>query len=83
LADVMDVPTITGDIVLEWQKRGENRPTFVFCVNRKHAQHVCERFVEAGAAAEYLDGNTPDDERRRIFAGSDPARRMFYATSAC
>jgi DNA repair protein RadD len=68
LADVMDVPTITGDIVLEWQKRGENRPTFVFCVNRKHAQHVCERFVEAGAAAEYLDGNTPDDERRRIFA---------------
>jgi DNA repair protein RadD len=68
LADVMDVPTITGDIVLEWQRRGENRPTFVFCVNRKHAQHVCERFVEAGAAAEYLDGNTPDDERRRIFA---------------
>jgi DNA repair protein RadD len=68
LADVMDVPTITGDIVLEWQRRGENRPTFVFCINRKHAQHVCERFVEAGAVAEYLDGNTPDDERRRIFA---------------
>jgi DNA repair protein RadD len=68
LADVMDVPAITGDIMLEWQKRGENRPTFVFCVNRKHAQHVCERFVETGVAAEYLDGNTPDDERRRIFA---------------
>jgi DNA repair protein RadD len=67
LADVMDAPTITGDIVLEWQKRGEDRPTFVFCVGRAHAQHVCERFVEAGAAAEYLDGNTPDDERRDIF----------------
>jgi DNA repair protein RadD len=68
LADVMDVPKITGDIILEWQTRGENRPTFVFCVNRAHAQHVCERFVEAGIAAEYLDGNTPDDERRNIFA---------------
>jgi DNA repair protein RadD len=68
LADVMDVPTITGDITLEWETRGENRPTFEFCINRLHAQHIGERFVEAGIAAEYLDGNTPDDERRRIFA---------------
>ena len=79
LADAMDTASITGDIVETWLKRGENRPTIAFCVNRRHAQHVCERFLEAGVAAEYIDGETPsgDDSydpdpegqtRRDIFA---------------
>ena len=58
----MDTAEITGDIVEEWLKRGENRPTIAFCVNRRHAQHVCERFVEAGVAAEYIDGETPSGD---------------------
>ena len=79
LADAMDTASITGDIIAEWLRRGENRPTIAFCVNRRHAQHVCERFLEAGVAAEYIDGETPsgDDSydpdpegqtRRDIFA---------------
>ncbi len=63
LGDVMDVPSITGDIVSTWLQRGENRPTLCYCVNRKHAQHVCERFLEAGVAAEYMDGKTPPEDR--------------------
>lgn len=67
LADAMDRPAITGDIVDTWLKRGENRPTFVFCVNRRHAQHVAETFVEVGVACEYMDGTTPREEREAIF----------------
>jgi DNA repair protein RadD len=62
LANAMDTPSITGDIIAEWLKRGEDRPTIAFCVNRRHAQHVCERFVEAGVAAEYMDCDTPSGD---------------------
>ena len=58
---------MTGDIVDTWLKRGEGRPTFCFCVNRRHAQHVAERFVEAGVAAEYMDGATSREDREAIF----------------
>ena len=84
LAEAMDVPTLTGDIVETWLKRAENRPTFVFCVNRRHAQHVTERFLEVGVAAEYMDGTT-DRARtvRRPSLASGPATRRSSAMSAC
>lgn len=66
--DAMDLPQITGDIVETWLKRGENQPSLCYCVNRKHARHVCERFNEAGVPAEYLDGNTPREDREATFA---------------
>jgi DNA repair protein RadD len=67
LADAMDRPAITGDIVETWLKRGEDRPTIAFAVNRKHAQHVAERFESAGVAVEYLDGETSREDREGIF----------------
>ena len=67
LAEVCDTPKLVGDIVATWIERAENRPTFTFCVNRRHAQHVAERFVEAAIAAEYMDGLTPRAEREMIF----------------
>jgi superfamily II DNA or RNA helicase len=67
LATAMDRPAITGDIVQTWLQRGENRPTISFCVNRRHAQHVCERFVEAGVAAEYADCDTEREDREKMF----------------
>jgi DNA repair protein RadD len=68
LSDAMDKASITGDIVDTWLKRGEGRSSFCFCVNRRHALHVAERFLEAGVAAEYMDGNTPREEREAIFS---------------
>jgi DNA repair protein RadD len=67
LAEAMDRAVVTGDIVHTWLKRGEGRSTFCFCVNRRHAQHVVERFVEAGVAAEYMDGDTSREDREAIF----------------
>jgi DNA repair protein RadD len=68
LGDAMDKPAITGDIISTWLSRGENRPTIAFCVNRRHAQHVCERFLEAGTAAEYADCDTERKDREAMFA---------------
>jgi superfamily II DNA or RNA helicase len=67
LAVAMDRPAITGDIVDTWLRRGEGRSTFCFCVNRRHAQHIAERFIESGVVAEYMDGTTPREEREATF----------------
>jgi DNA repair protein RadD len=84
LADAMDTVEITGDIVAEWLKRGEGRPTIAFCVNRRHAQHVCERFVEAGVAAEYIDGETPSgDDSYDPDPEGQTRRDMFARFKSC
>jgi superfamily II DNA or RNA helicase len=67
LAAAMDKAAITGDIVETWLKRGEGRSTFCFCVNRRHAEHIAERFLEAGVVAEYMDGTTLREDREAIF----------------
>jgi DNA repair protein RadD len=67
LGSVMDDAVLVGDVVKTWLEKGENRPTFLFAVNCDHARHLYERFVEAGVGAAYLDGDTPDVERKEIF----------------
>jgi DNA repair protein RadD len=67
LSDAMDVPKITGDIVKTWQEKGEDRQTLCYCVDRKHAAHVCEWFIEQGIAAEYMDFKTSREDREAIF----------------
>jgi DNA repair protein RadD len=67
LAVAMDKPVLVGDVIETWIKLGENRQTFCFCVNRNHAKHITERFLEVGVAAEYMDGHTPREARLAIF----------------
>jgi DNA repair protein RadD len=67
LGEAVDKPKIIGDIVETWIKRGDDRPTFCFCVNRAHARHISERFIESGIAAEYMDGQTPREQRNETF----------------
>jgi superfamily II DNA or RNA helicase len=67
LGVAMDKAKLVGDAIDTWLKRGENRSTICFGVNRAHAEHLCQRFVEAGVAAEYMDGKTTREERERTF----------------
>ncbi|MEK4034258.1 DEAD/DEAH box helicase [Methylocystis sp. IM3] len=66
LAEAVNTKQLVGDIVSTWLKLGENLQTIAFCVDRAHAKHVQERFVEAGIACEYLDCFTSDLDRRAI-----------------
>jgi DNA repair protein RadD len=63
----MDNDGLIGDVVKQWKRLGEDRPTFCFCVNRAHGKHVNACFVGAGVASEYMDANTPAFEREEIF----------------
>jgi superfamily II DNA or RNA helicase len=67
LGAAMDRPVLVGDIVATWLKLGENRSTLCYCVNREHAKHITERFLEAGVSAEYMDGETPREARASTF----------------
>jgi DNA repair protein RadD len=58
---------LVGDVIQTWRERGQDRPTLVYGVNRAHAEHLKQRYEEAGVAAAYIDCNTDRVERERIF----------------
>lgn len=72
LADAMDKPSLTADVVETWRRMGEDRPTFVFAVSRAHAKHLQRQFEEAGIGCAYVDAYTDMDERESI-------RKRFHA----
>ena len=67
LAERCDTAKLVGDVIGEWLKRGEGRPTLAFAVNRKHAQHIQQQFLEVGVACEYVDAFVDRRERELIF----------------
>lgn len=66
LSDRMDKPQLVGEILHNWQRLAKDKQTVIFCCSRKHARHVHGEFVQAGYKAEYLDGETPTEERAEI-----------------
>jgi DNA repair protein RadD len=67
LAEACDKAALVGDVVETWLKRGEDRPTLCYAVNRVHAEHLQQRFLEAGVSAAYVDCYTDRQARERIF----------------
>ena len=64
----MDKPALVGDVIQTWlAQRSQNRPTLCYGVNRAHAEHLQQRFIEAGVTAEYIDCFTDRADRERIF----------------
>ncbi len=47
---------------------GPRRRTFIFASGIEHSLQICERFSAAGVRIAHVDGNTPEDDRRRIVA---------------
>jgi DNA repair protein RadD len=72
----MDKAPLVADIVSTWRKHGAGRPTLCFAVNRIHAQHMRDKFEEAGVACGYLDCFSKPAERievRQKFASGEYA----------
>jgi DNA repair protein RadD len=67
LSTVCDTSPLVANIVGTWQKRGEDRQTLLFAIDRKHAKHLEERFNESGITCEYVDGDVPMFERQDVF----------------
>ena len=58
---------LAGDLVRDWKQLAEGRPTVGFFPRRSHAKDAMLQLQEAGLRVEYVDGETDDDERRKIF----------------
>jgi superfamily II DNA or RNA helicase len=58
---------LAGDLVRDWRRLAEGRPTVGFFPRRSHAQDAMALLSQAGLRVEYVDGDTSDDDRIRIF----------------
>ena len=67
LGQAVNQPKLVGDVVENWERIAPDRTTVVFAVDRKHARALHEAFSEAGHVAEYIDGQTDNDDRHGIF----------------
>lgn len=58
---------LAGDLVRDWKQFAEGRPTVGFFPRRSHAKDAMEELTAAGLRVAYVDGLTPDEERKSIF----------------
>ncbi len=68
LAEAMDKPQLTGDIVANWLRLAKGKPTAVFAAGVEHAKHITAEFIAAGISAATVTGDTPKAEREAIIA---------------
>ena len=64
---------LIGNVVKQYEKISKSEygkyVTFVVaCTNKSHAKSVLSAFIEAGHSVEYIDGDTPQEERENIKA---------------
>jgi DNA repair protein RadD len=67
LAETMNRPKLTGDIVAHFLKLAPTRRTVLFATSVKHSVALAEEFLRAGVAAEHVDANTPPQMREATF----------------
>lgn len=58
---------LAGDLVKDWKRLAEGRATIGFFPRRTHAHEAMELLRENGIDAHYVDGETPDEERQKMF----------------
>lgn len=58
---------LAGDLVRDWKAKGEGRATIGFFPRRSQAQEAMELLRQNGVDAYYVDGETEDEERQKLF----------------
>src|SRR5581483_10342067 len=71
LAEVCDKPKLVGDVVEQWKRLASDRKTVAFGVSQHHASEIAEKFRCAGVPCAYVDADTPDAERERVWREFD------------
>ena len=83
LGTAMDKAPLVADIVSTWRKHGVGRPTLCFAVNRLHAQHIRDKFEEAGIRCGYVDCFSTPSERIEVRTKFASGEFRWSAMSAC
>ena len=68
LGNLMSEETIMSDLIESYFKHGNNQQCIVFAVNRYHSEVIVNRYRAAGISANYIDSQTPKEERKKIIA---------------
>lgn len=66
MVSVMDTDHVRAQIIDAYLKYAKGKKGIVYCVNKEHNQHVCERYRELGLKAAAIDCNTPKEEREKL-----------------
>lgn len=64
LEQVMDRSSIRACLLDSYQKLAKGKKGIIYSVSRKHSDHICKEFREAGVNIVCIDSETPRDERR-------------------
>ena len=83
LSETMNQVALVADVVDTWIRHGENRPTFVFGVDRAHAKHLQARFEGAGVSCGYIDAFTKGPERETLFRRFTAGELRAIASVGC
>jgi DNA repair protein RadD len=78
LAERMDKPKLTGNVLENWRKYADGKKTVVFGCNIAHALHLQSEFVGAGIKFGHIDQTTEDNEREDIFGAIEAGRMMGF-----
>jgi DNA repair protein RadD len=68
LAEAMDKPSLTGNIVTNWIRLARGKRTVVFAASVAHAEHLTNEFFKSGVPAATVHAGTPLAEREAIIA---------------
>jgi len=73
---------MSGDLVRDWKRFAEGRPTVGFFPRRSHAKDARRELEAAGLRVGYVDGDTEDITRRRLFWSLDNGRLDYLCNVA-
>ncbi len=64
LERVMDNVSIRANLLDSYMKLAKGKKGIIYSVSRKHSDHICEEFKQAGISIVRIDSETPREERR-------------------
>jgi superfamily II DNA or RNA helicase len=62
----MDIGYIRAQLLDSYQAHAKGKKGIIYAINIEHAQHICEKYKEAGYNAVSIDSNTKAAERKEL-----------------
>jgi superfamily II DNA or RNA helicase len=79
-AAILDKPGIIGDAVEHYRQLADGKSAIVFCASVRHAEHVAQKFRDAGYRFEVVHGDMEDEDRDERIAGLGDGRIQGIVT---